>query len=46
MRPREKGGTGGAIPHWHVAKLLAHAKQAGISLTAERFAPVIDGDAA
>lgn len=23
MRPREKGGTGGAVPHWHHSTLIA-----------------------
>jgi hypothetical protein len=32
MRPREKGGTGGNIPHWHAAKLLAYAKANNIDL--------------
>ena len=38
---REKGGTGGAIPHWHVAKLLEHAEANGIAITPASFAPVI-----
>jgi hypothetical protein len=38
-RPPHKGGTGGAIPHWHVAKLLDHARAHGIDLTEADFAP-------
>jgi hypothetical protein len=38
-RSREKGGTGGIIPHWHVAKLLAYAWQNNIELTEADFAP-------
>lgn len=29
---REKGGTGGVVPHWHIPKLLAKAKADGIAL--------------
>jgi len=39
MRPRNKGGTGGIIPHWHIAKLLAHAREHDIALSALDFAP-------
>jgi hypothetical protein len=37
MRAREKGGTGGTIPHWHMAKLLAHAKENDIDLQPSEF---------
>jgi hypothetical protein len=39
MRPREKGGTGGVIPHWHVPKLLAYAAANDIDLKETDFAP-------
>ncbi|MDG2570621.1 hypothetical protein P7L87_23970 [Vibrio parahaemolyticus] len=39
MRPREKGGTGGVIPHWHVPKLLAFAQKKGVKLKRTDFAP-------
>lgn len=35
--PREKGGTGGVVPHEDATKLLAHAKANGLDLTAEDF---------
>lgn len=35
--PREKGGTGGRIPQNHINALLAHARAAGIDLTADDF---------
>lgn len=41
MRPREKGGTGGVVPHWHVPKLLEFAKAKGKPVTAANFAPVV-----
>lgn len=41
QQPKAKGGTGGVIPHWHVAKLLAHAEANGIDLSATDFAPVV-----
>lgn len=46
QQTKQKGGTGGVIPHWHVAKLLAHAKAENIDLTPASFAPVMDGAAA
>jgi len=39
-RPREAGGTGGVIPHWHVQKLLDAARNSDVPLAAEDFAPV------
>lgn len=49
--PREKGGTGGVVPHDDATKLLAHAKANGIALSAEDFfvlaeAPADQGEAA
>lgn len=35
--PREKGGTGGFIPHWHARRLLDHAAKEGIAVKAEDF---------
>lgn len=31
--PREKGGTGGIIPHWHHEKLMQMATDRGIPLS-------------
>lgn len=42
MRPREKGGTGGIIPHWHVHALMSFAAEIGVQLEAKDFAPSID----
>ena len=42
---KTKGGTGGVIPHWHVEKLLEHAREHGIALTAASFAPVFESPA-
>lgn len=39
QQPKAKGGTGGVIPHWHIAKLLDHARANGLSLTPSHFAP-------
>ncbi len=35
--PRDKGGTGGFIPHWHARRLLDHAAKEGIAVKAEDF---------
>lgn len=37
MYPKERGGTGGSIPHAEALKLIAHAKAEGLSLTAADF---------
>lgn len=37
QRPKEEGGTGGVIPHWHHAALLDYAAAHGIELKAEEF---------
>lgn len=37
--PKEKGGTGGAIPHWHIPKLLADARAKELGMTAADFFP-------
>lgn len=42
QQPKAKGGTNGTIPHWHVAKLLAHAQAERIELTAASFAPHVE----
>lgn len=39
MRPREKGGTGGVIPHWHATKLLNYARDHGVAVTPNDFLP-------
>lgn len=39
-RAKEDGGTGGMIPFKHVPSLLAAAKDAGLSWTADDFLPV------
>ncbi len=42
QQTRDKGGTGGVIPHWHIGKLLAHAEANGIAgVTTASFAPVV-----
>lgn len=35
--PRERGGTGGVVPHDDATKLLDHAKQNDIDLRADDF---------
>lgn len=39
-RPKEAGGTGGAIPFKHVPALLDAARAAGVELSADDFLPV------
>lgn len=39
-RPKSEGGTGGLIPTDHAIKLLRHAKEHGISITADDFLPI------
>ncbi|SEL41286.1 hypothetical protein SAMN04488032_12710 [Pacificibacter marinus] len=39
--PRAKGGTGGVIPHWHIEKLMAAAREKDVSLSLRDFAPVV-----
>lgn len=38
-RPKEDGGTGGIIPHWHMDKLLEAARERGIDLAPTEFLP-------
>lgn len=40
MAPREKGGTGGFIPHWLHADLLAYAASTGVELSAQDFVAI------
>ena len=40
-QPKEKGGTGGTIPLDHAAKLLEHAKAAGLPVSADDFIPTV-----
>ncbi|MBA8846232.1 hypothetical protein [Brucella intermedia] len=35
--PKQSGGTGGAIPHWHIPVLLAAAKDRKLKLRPEDF---------
>lgn len=35
---KEKGGTGGYVPHWHHDALLTEAEKQGIQLAPEDFA--------
>ncbi|MBD9635442.1 GIY-YIG nuclease family protein [Ensifer sp. ENS07] len=37
--PKEKGGTGGHIPHWHISKILQAAQDMGLPVSAEDFFP-------
>jgi hypothetical protein len=37
--PKEKGGTGGAVPHWHIPKLMAAAQARKLKVKAEDFLP-------
>lgn len=36
---KETGGTGGAVPHWHIPKLIEYAKENRIKVRAEDFIP-------
>lgn len=38
-RSKEKGGTGGAVPHWHIGKLMLAAQARRIRLKADDFLP-------
>lgn len=42
--PREKGGTGGLIPHRRQIELMVAAKQRGVVLTSEDFFPRLTND--
>lgn len=37
--PRDRGGTGGMIPHWRISKLLALSDAIGAGLCEADFAP-------
>jgi len=43
--PRDKGGTGGFIPHWHVQRLLEAASERGLALQPADFMPASLGSA-
>ena len=30
--PKERGGTGGAVPHWHIQPLMVLAVETGVNL--------------
>lgn len=36
---KEKGGTGGAVPHWHISKLMDAAVARKLKLKADDFLP-------
>ena len=40
--PKEKGGTGGVVPHWHVPAILEAAKERGLDIRPSDFAPVLE----
>lgn len=40
--PKEKGGTGGVVPHWHINSIVAAASAQGIKVSAADFFPVIE----
>lgn len=40
--PKEKGGTGGIVPHWHIGTILQAAKSRGIELSPVDFSPVLE----
>lgn len=44
--PRDKGGTGGVIPHWHHDDLLRMAADKGVLLTRADLAEGVAGRAA
>lgn len=35
--PKEKGGTGGAVPRWHAQKIFAAASERGIEVKADEL---------
>ncbi|MBJ6986912.1 hypothetical protein H4N61_06370 [Devosia sp. MC521] len=39
MRPKDKGGTGGVIPHRSASSILRHAKASGLPITEADFFP-------
>lgn len=44
-RTKSRGGTGGTIPHWHIAPILAAAKARDIDVSASDFLPVLESAA-
>jgi hypothetical protein len=40
--PKEKGGTGGVVPHWHIPAILAAARERGLDIRPSDFAPVLE----
>lgn len=46
MRPRAVGGTNGAVPHWHIPKILEHARTHDVPLSETDFAPRTASDLA
>ncbi|MHA4731216.1 hypothetical protein [Ensifer adhaerens] len=39
-KPREQGGTGGVVPHWHIDEILRAAQERGIDIREIDFLPV------
>ncbi len=37
--PKSRGGTGGAVPHWHIPTLLNFAVETGVDLVPGDFFP-------
>lgn len=37
--PKDKRGTGGAVPHWYIPALMAGAHEMGVSLCLDDFYP-------
>lgn len=44
-KPKDEGGTGGVIPHWHMEKLIDAARDRQIELSPVDFLPDIFGAA-
>jgi hypothetical protein len=40
--PKEKGGTGGVVPHWHIPAIVEAAKERGLDIRPADFAPVME----
>lgn len=40
--PKERGGTGGVVPHWHIPAILDAAKERGLDIRLSDFTPVME----
>lgn len=40
--PKEKGGTGGVVPHWHIPAILDAAKDRGLDIRPSDFSPIVE----